>query len=62
MISTVNSPANKQQLISSLQRLSISKVQVWDDVEVKDLKDVEKAIRSLSTGTGELSLIVVKHR
>ena len=53
-------PRNKADLVRAIQKMRISKIEVIDGYVSADEKDLLKAAKALSQGSGDLTVILVR--
>ena len=54
------SPRTKVELVRAIQKMRISKIEVIDGYVSADEKDLLKAAKALSQGSGDLTIILVR--
>ena len=53
-------PRTKSELVRAIQKMRISKIEVIDGYVSADEKDLLKAAKTLSQGSGDLTIILVR--
>lgn len=53
-------PRTKSELVRAIQKMRISKIEVIDGYVSADEKDLLKAAKALSQGSGDLTIILVR--
>ena len=63
MLSTINPPTNKKDLIAALQKAKINKVLVRDDIERQSLASLSRDVNGVfGSGKEKVSVIIVRYR
>ena len=53
-------PKTKTDLVRAIQKMRINKIEVIDGYSAADERDLVKAAKDLSQGSGDVSIIIVK--
>lgn len=53
-------PRTKSDLVRAIQKMRINKIEVIDDYTSADERDLIKAAKALSQGSGDLTIILVR--
>ena len=53
-------PRTKNDLVRAIQKMRINKIEVIDGYSAADERDLVKAAKDLSQGSGDVSIIIVK--
>ena len=53
-------PKTKNDLVRAIQKMRINKIEVIDGYSAADERDLVKAAKDLSQGSGDVSIIIVK--
>ena len=53
-------PKTKNDLVRAIQKMRISKIEVIDGYVAADERDLVKAAKAMSQGSGDVSIIIVK--
>ena len=53
-------PRTKPELVRAIQKMKINKIKVFDGYVPSDERDLVKAAKALSQGSGDLTIILVR--
>ena len=53
-------PKTKNDLVRAIQKMRINKIEVIDDYTPADERELTKAAKSLSSGSGDVTIILVR--
>ena len=53
-------PINKADLVRAIQKMPIKKIEVIDGYVTADERDLVKAAKAMSQGSGDLTIIIIK--
>ena len=53
-------PRTKPELLRAIQKMKINKIKVFDGYVPSDERDLVKAAKALSQGSGDLTIILVR--
>ena len=53
-------PTTKAELVRAIQKMKLNKIKVFDGYAPADERDLVKAAKALSQGSGDLTIILVR--